>query len=96
MLDTIRELIDRHGKMPVPASDLADDQELFAAGLDAFHAVRVMLAVEDAFEIVFPEHMLNRANFASIAAIALSVAEVFPSKLQTCLPSKGQALEHAA
>ncbi len=70
MLDTIRDLISGHGRLPVEVATLDDSQDLYAAGLTSFAAVQLMLALEDRFEIEFPENMLNRRSFASIDAIA--------------------------
>ncbi len=70
MLDTIRELLREHGRLPLDVAALHGDQDLYAAGLTSFAAVQLMLAIEDRFEIEFPERMLNRRSFASIDAIA--------------------------
>ena len=70
MLETIRELISDHGRLPVPADSLGNGQDLYAAGLTSFAAVQLMLAIEDRFDIEFPDTMLNRRSFASIDAIA--------------------------
>lgn len=76
MIEAIRELIADHGRMPVPAQSLGETQDLYAAGLTSFAAVQLMLALEDRFEIEFPETMLNRRSFASIAAIKSCVEEL--------------------
>lgn len=69
MLDTIRTLIAEHGRLPVPVETLDDTQDLYVAGLTSFAAVQLMLALEDRFDVEFPEYMLNRRSFASIDAI---------------------------
>ena len=70
MLDTIRTLIAQNGRLPVAIESLRDDQDLYATGLTSFAAVQLMLAIEDSFDVEFPETMLNRRSFASIDAIA--------------------------
>jgi acyl carrier protein len=70
MLDTIREIISQHGRLPVDVATLRDDEDLYVAGLTSFAAVQLMLALEGRFEIEFAESMLNRRSFASIDAIA--------------------------
>lgn len=70
MLDTIRTLVAQNGRLPVSIDTLGDDQDLYAAGLTSFAAVQLMLAIEDGFDVEFPEAMLNRRSFASIDAIA--------------------------
>ncbi len=80
MIITIRQLLAQHGRLPVDVETLADDRDLYAAGLTSFSAVQLMLALEEAFDIEFPERMLNRKTFASIAAIAAAIAEIAPSQ----------------
>ena len=48
MIQTIRDLIARHGRLPVDVATLADEQDLYAAGLTSFSAVQLMLALEAA------------------------------------------------
>jgi acyl carrier protein len=76
MIATIRKLIDEHGRLPVPAAALKEDQDLYEAGLTSFAAVQLMLGVEDSFDIEFPERMLNRRSFASIASITACLSEL--------------------
>ena len=44
--------------------------------MSSFASVQLMLALEEAFDIEFPESMLNRKTFATIAAIDRSVSEL--------------------
>lgn len=73
MKQKIREILSKHGGLPVPVDQLADDADLYAAGLSSFASVQVMLGIEDAFDIEFPDSLLNRKSFQSIAAIARAV-----------------------
>lgn len=70
MIATIRELIAENGRLPIAIDTLTNDQDLYAAGLTSFAAVQLMLAIEDRFDVEFPESMLNRRSFSSIDAIA--------------------------
>ena len=76
MLETIRELIADHGRLPVPVATLGDKQDLYAAGLTSFAAVQLMLAIEERFDVEFPESMLNRRSFGSVNAIAGCLGEL--------------------
>ena len=49
---------------------LGDATDLFANGLSSAAAVNLMLALEQAFGIEFPDELLRRRTFASIDAIA--------------------------
>lgn len=76
MKTVIRELLAKHGGLPVSAEQLSDAADLYEAGLSSFASVQLMLALEDEFDVEFPEHLLNRKSFSSIAAIAEALAEI--------------------
>jgi acyl carrier protein len=56
------------------ASDVAADQNLTDAGLTSLDMVRLMLAIEDEFEIEIPQRRMTPANFRTIAAIETLVS----------------------
>lgn len=74
MQQTIRELISKHGG--IDGAALSETSDLYDAGLTSFASVQLMLGLEDTFDIEFPETMLNRRTFASIASISAAVAEL--------------------
>jgi acyl carrier protein len=76
MIETIRRLLQEHGNLHTPAQTLAGDSDLYDAGLTPFAAIRVMLALEEAFDVEFPVKMLKRQSFATIDAIAACLAEM--------------------
>jgi len=80
MKQTIRELLTRHGGLPNGADGLAEDADLYAAGLTSFASVQLMLALEEAFDLEFPDHLLNRKSFASIDAIEASVTSIVENR----------------
>ena len=57
----------------MPVDQVADDADLYAAGLTSFASVQLMLGIEEAFDIEFPDNLLNRKSFASISAIVKTV-----------------------
>jgi acyl carrier protein len=69
MDETIREVLTEHGRLAVDAGSIDEQADLFAAGMTSHASVNVMLALEDAFDIEFPEAMLRKATFESVAAI---------------------------
>jgi acyl carrier protein len=69
MDDEIRGILATYGRLSVPAGSLADHADLQRAGLTSHASVSVMLALEDAFEVEFPESMLRKSTFESISAI---------------------------
>ncbi|MBB4105824.1 acyl carrier protein [Allorhizobium borbori] len=80
MNETIRNLLTKLGGLPVAVDSLADDADLYAAGLSSFASVQLMLGIEEAFDIEFPDNLLNRKSFASIAAIEKTVATIIEAQ----------------
>jgi acyl carrier protein len=80
MNDTIRTLLKKHAGLPVNVDNLADGADLYAAGLSSFASVQVMLALEENFDIEFPDSLLNRKSFQSIEAIERSVASILQDR----------------
>jgi acyl carrier protein len=80
MNGTIRELLAKFGGLPVPASEIADEADLYAAGLSSFASVQLMLGLEESFDMEFPDNLLNRKSFASIAAIEQTVRMILDDR----------------
>ncbi len=76
MNETIRGLLAKVGGLPVNVAELEDGADLYAAGLSSFASVQLMLAIEEAFDIEFPDSLLNRKSFSSIAAIETTVTQI--------------------
>ena len=74
--DQIREIIAEHGRLSTDVASLGETDDLYAAGLTSHASVSLMPAVEDAFDIEFPESLLKRSTFGSIAAINDAVTEL--------------------
>jgi acyl carrier protein len=74
--DEIRQIISGHARLSVDIDSLADDADLYEAGMTSHASVNVMLALEDHFDIEFPDRMLKRSVFESIAAIAAALSEL--------------------
>ncbi|HUD69468.1 MAG TPA: acyl carrier protein [Acidimicrobiales bacterium] len=66
---TIRQVLKAHGRLPTSTSQLKDDDDLYERGLSSHASVNVMLALEDAFDVEFPDSLLRRGTFRTIAAI---------------------------
>ncbi|MBB3946279.1 acyl carrier protein [Rhizobium skierniewicense] len=80
MNSTIREILSKFGQLPVPVDTIEDEADLYAAGLSSFASVQLMLGIEDAFDIEFPDSMLNRKSFASIKSIEDTVKTILDGK----------------
>lgn len=73
MEDAIRSVLQAHGRLPVDAAGIGRDDDLYRAGLTSHASVNVMLGLEDAFDLEFPDGMLRKSTFESIAAIESAV-----------------------
>jgi acyl carrier protein len=71
--DGVRAVLRDHARLPVDPEALGDDADLFVAGMSSHASVNVMLALEDRFEIEFPDHMLTREVFQTIGSMAGAV-----------------------
>ncbi len=67
--DQIRQVLSEHAKLPVDVDSLGAQTDLYAAGLTSHASVNLMLALEDAFDVEFPQSMLRKQTFQSIASI---------------------------
>ncbi len=76
MNDEIRQIIREHARLSVDVDSLAENADLYEAGMTSHASVNVMLALEDHFDIEFPDRMLKRSVFESISAIAAALTEL--------------------
>jgi len=76
MEETIRTILADHGHLPVDVDKLRDEDDLYQAGMTSHASVNVMLALEDEFDVEFPEAMLRKSTFESVAAIRFAIGEL--------------------
>ena len=74
--ERIRALIAEHARLPVDVATLEEGSDLYQAGLTSLSTVNLMLALEEAFDIEFPDRMLGRKTFGSIRSLADAIAEL--------------------
>jgi len=75
----IRTVLAQHGRLAQDAATLADAADLYQAGLSSHASVNVMLALESAFDVEFPDQMLTRSVFSSVAAIRSALTQLIPA-----------------
>ena len=80
MKEQVRAIVLEHGRFAGSVSNLGDDDDLYSAGMTSHASVGVMLALEAAFDIEFPDRMLKRSVFESVSAIAKAVEELVREK----------------
>ena len=69
----IRRILQDHARLDADVESIGMNDDLYQAGMTSHASVNVMLALEDEFSIEFPDHMLKRSAFDSVASIALAV-----------------------
>ena len=72
----IRAVLAAHARLGSDPAHLLDGDDLYAAGMTSLASVNVMLALEGEFDIEFPDQMLNRSVFSSVAAIEAAVRKI--------------------
>lgn len=74
--ERIRTIVSNHARLGLSLSQIKDSTDLFQAGMTSYASVQLMMALEDAFSIEFPDRMLSREVFANVNAMARAVEEV--------------------
>jgi acyl carrier protein len=72
----IVQIVEQHARLSVAADSLAPDADLYQAGMTSHASVNLMLALEDHFDVEFPDAMLTRTVFESIANIEAALREL--------------------
>ncbi|MGA9601484.1 MAG: acyl carrier protein [Methylocystis sp.] len=78
MMTAIRSLIDRETRLALPAAEITPRADLYALGLTAFEAVRLLVAIEREFNVQLPREMLKRETARSIEAIVQAFQALRP------------------
>jgi len=78
--EAVREVVKEHARLNVDVASLADDADLYQAGMTSHASVNVMLALEGKFDVEFPDRMLKRAVFESVNAMAAAIEELTAGK----------------
>jgi acyl carrier protein len=74
--EAVRDVLRDHARLPVDVGSIDAHADLFAAGMSSHASVSVMLALEDSFDIEFPDAMLKRSVFETISSIDAAVREI--------------------
>jgi acyl carrier protein len=69
----VRRILKEHGRLHLDATVLAENQDLYDAGMNSHASVNVMVALENEFDVEFPDQMLNRGTFDSVASIRAAI-----------------------
>ncbi|QCI63688.1 acyl carrier protein [Phreatobacter stygius] len=82
MTTEIRSIIARTVELPAGVDSLTDTSDLYEAGMTSFGSVQLMLALEEAFDVEFPERMLNRKLFSSVTSISAALNELVAERAE--------------
>jgi acyl carrier protein len=74
--EQIRAILAQHARLSTDVAALTDDSDLYQAGLTSLTTVNLMLALEDHFDIEFPDKMLGRKTFESIRSLSEAIEEL--------------------
>jgi acyl carrier protein len=72
----IRQVLRDHGRLPVDIDAVGDSDDLFQAGMSSHASVNLMLALEDTFDVEFPDEMLTRRVFSSVSEISSALSQL--------------------
>jgi len=76
MEDRIRHVVAEYARLAVDTADLSDSADLYAAGMTSHASVNLMLALENEFDVEFPDRMLRRGVFESVSSIRAALEEL--------------------
>lgn len=76
MVEQIRAILKDHSGLAGGVEALKEDSDLFRAGMTSHASVNVMLALEAAFDVEFPDRMLRARVFGSIGTIKAALEEL--------------------
>ena len=72
----VRRILADHAQLGIEVGKLAAEADLYDAGMTSRASVNVMIALETEFDVEFPDAMLRRDVFASIAAMGRAIEEL--------------------
>jgi len=75
----IRSVLAKHGRLSVDAISPDTHTDLYEAGMTSHATVDVMLALEGEFDVEFPDELLKRSVFGSIASIRDALITIGPT-----------------
>jgi D-alanine--poly(phosphoribitol) ligase subunit 2 len=73
-LEDIRNILARNEALAPVVGQISEDDNLFDKGLDSFGSVQLMLALEEHFDVEFPDHLLSRKSFSTLRSIRETVS----------------------
>jgi acyl carrier protein len=72
--EEIRRIVGSYGRLSVDVEDVGPEDNLFRLGMTSQATLNVMLALEEAFDIEFPDHLHDRATFESFSTMGKAIS----------------------
>lgn len=72
--ETIRKVLAEYARLGVDLTGVDREADLYTLGLTSHASVNVMLGLEDALGVEFPDDLLRKDTFRSIASIEAAVS----------------------
>ncbi len=79
--EEVRTVVGEYGRLSVDVSTLTENSSLYEAGMTSHASVNVMLGLENAFDIEFPDRMLRRSVFETMGAMQAAIEELKSEEL---------------
>src|SRR5882672_883737 len=73
MKERIRRIVKDNSGLALNFERVGDAANLYQAGMTSYASVTLMIALENEFELEFPDGMLSRSVFESIETIASAI-----------------------
>lgn len=74
--DEVRRILSEQGRLAVDPSLVPREADLFGLGLTSHATVNVMLALEEAFDVEFPDSLLKKSTFSSVSSLVEVVGQL--------------------
>jgi acyl carrier protein len=67
MEQSIRRIVGEHGKLEVDIASVGPEDDLYERGMTSHAVVDVMLELEEEFDFEFPDELLRKSTFQTLA-----------------------------
>ena len=78
--ERIRSIVEAHAGLGPDFKDFDDSADLYRAGMTSYASVVLMIALENEFDLEFPDAMLSRNVFESVETIARAIENLQPEE----------------
>lgn len=73
MKHRIRKIIKENAGLGAAYEEVDDSTDLYQTGMTSYASVALMIALENEFDVEFPDGMLSRSVFESVDTIAIAI-----------------------